>query len=227
MTTPVPITVIDLMRNIAHIRMSDGAREKMRQMLHKFAAEQRAAGAAEVMQQNKDLLHSVELLREENARLRRSLVNCALAVGAVASDRSSIDFLELIPEEVRLCFEKNYAAIEQLRAELAAAKESEQRWHKLADERSAEIVALDSELAATKHQLRAVNLARESLLNILMGINNTILPRIIVHTDGKKYQFRPPEFDPWEILQSLSDRIRAIPDEIYAAIEAQKNVKKN
>lgn len=80
----------------------------VRTMIEQFAAQQRADATRE--------------LQRDNLRIIRALVNCALAVGASASDHSTIEFLELIPEEVRLSFSAKYDAIEKLRAELAAAK---------------------------------------------------------------------------------------------------------
>ncbi|WP_088158132.1 hypothetical protein [Achromobacter xylosoxidans] len=58
----------------------------------------------------------------------------------------------------------------------------------------------------------------ERLIAILVGIHGLTLPAPI-QVDGKTYVFTPPEAV--EILRGLSDRIRAIPDEIAAALAAQ------
>lgn len=52
---------------------------------------------------------------------------------------------------------------------------------------------------------------------ILTGIHALLNPPIVTDSDGKKFVFRSPLAH--EQIQELSDRIRAIPDEI-AAIES-------
>lgn len=69
-----------------------------------------------------------------------------------------------------------------------------------------------------RHQLAYERAKNERLLAILVGIHGLTLPAPI-EVDGKTYVFTPPEAV--EILRGLSDRIRAIPDEI-AAIAQQK-----
>lgn len=69
-----------------------------------------------------------------------------------------------------------------------------------------------------RHQLAHERAKNERLIAILVGIHNLTLPAPI-EVDGKTYVFTPPEAV--EILRGLSERIRAIPDEI-AAIAQQK-----
>lgn len=63
------------------------------------------------------------------------------------------------------------------------------------------------------HQLAYERAKNKRLLDILVGIHNLTLPAPI-EVDGKTYMFTPP--GAVEILRGLSDRIRAIPDEIAA-----------
>lgn len=69
-----------------------------------------------------------------------------------------------------------------------------------------------------RHQLAYERAKNERLIAILVGIHGLTLPAPI-QVDGTTYVFTPPEAV--EILRGLSDRIRAIPDEIAAALAAQ------
>ena len=51
---------------------------------------------------------------------------------------------------------------------------------------------------------------------VLTGIYNLMYPPVFTTPDGIKMAFRPKALDPHEILQELSDRIRAVPDQIAA-----------
>ena len=65
-------------------------------------------------------------------------------------------------------------------------------------------------------------LARFDRLAVLLsGIHSLLYPAPITANDGRVMVFRPKSIDPHEILQELSDRIRALPDEL-AAIASQK-----
>ena len=58
----------------------------------------------------------------------------------------------------------------------------------------------------------------EISVRILSGIHALLSPPHISTPDGKTWAFRPKSIDPHEILQELSDRIRAIPDKLKAEL---------
>lgn len=94
----------------------------------------------------------------------------------------------------------------QLRQELAEA------W-KLVDQykRAAEVHAAERDHAKACYD-RAVK--------ILTGIHALLYPPRVTRDDGKTFEFHSPHVH--EQMQALSDRIRAIPDEIAAAAETQE-----
>jgi hypothetical protein len=57
----------------------------------------------------------------------------------------------------------------------------------------------------------------ESAVKLLTGIHTLLYPAPVKTADGRTMVFRPKDPDPHEILQELSDRIRALPDEIERA----------
>ena len=54
----------------------------------------------------------------------------------------------------------------------------------------------------------------EQAVSSLAGIHSLMYPAPIRMEDGRTMVFRPNHPDPHKVLQELSDRIRAIPDEI-------------
>lgn len=56
----------------------------------------------------------------------------------------------------------------------------------------------------------------EHVSRILSGIHALMYPAPFTLSDGRTVVFRPKDPGPHEILQALSDRIRAIPDEVAA-----------
>ena len=62
----------------------------------------------------------------------------------------------------------------------------------------------------------------DNCVRILSGIHALLYPPPINTPDGRTMVFRPKGLDTHEVLQELSDRIRAIPDEIAAAIRAKE-----
>lgn len=56
----------------------------------------------------------------------------------------------------------------------------------------------------------------ESAVRLLTGIHALLYPAPIKTPDGRTMVFRPKDPDPHQVLQELSDRIRALPDEIAA-----------
>lgn len=56
----------------------------------------------------------------------------------------------------------------------------------------------------------------DSATKLLMSIRALLYPPPVELPDGRTMAFRPKSIDPHEVLQELSDRIRALPDEIRA-----------
>lgn len=92
--------------------------------------------------------------------------------------------------------------------------------------------ALLRQLSAERDQLRAeverLRVEREHwhksfehVSRILSGIHALMYPEPFTLSDGRTVVFRPKDPGPHEILQALSDRIRAIPDEVAAIDHAR------
>jgi hypothetical protein len=73
-----------------------------------------------------------------------------------------------------------------------------------------------SENKALRYERDVARAKFDRTVKILVGIHNLISPPI-QEVNGKRYQFRSPIIE--EQMQALSDRIRAIPDEI-AVVDA-------
>ena len=103
-----------------------------------------------------------------------------------------------------------YAGVEMLQyaGEVSAAKD-------------AEIERLRAEVAVLKAENAHARDCLNSATTLLIGIHSLMYPPEITTADGRVMVFRPKSIDPHEILQGLSDRIRALPDEL-AALAARK-----
>ena len=66
-------------------------------------------------------------------------------------------------------------------------------------------------LRAERDRARA---GAESAARLLAGIYSLLYPAPVILEDGRQMAFRPKSLDPHEVLQELSDRIRALPDEM-------------
>lgn len=66
-------------------------------------------------------------------------------------------------------------------------------------------------LRAERDQARA---SVDHAVQLLTGIHALLYPSPITTPDGHTLVFRPKDPDPHEVLQALSDRIRAVPDEL-------------
>jgi len=79
-------------------------------------------------------------------------------------------------------------------------------------------VNLNDEAADEIERLRAErDSARakvEYTTRLLAGIHALLYPPPVTTADGRTMVFRPKTLDPHEVLQELSDRIRALPDEL-------------
>ncbi len=81
-----------------------------------------------------------------------------------------------------------------------------------------QVEALQRERDALSMECERRQQFAESAVRVLSSIHALLYPAQVVTTDaGKIYVFRPTTIDPHEILQALSNRIRAIPSEIDAA----------
>ena len=54
----------------------------------------------------------------------------------------------------------------------------------------------------------------DAAVKLLTGIHSLLYPAPVNTADGRTMVFRPSSPDPHEVLQELSDRIRALPDEM-------------
>ena len=54
----------------------------------------------------------------------------------------------------------------------------------------------------------------DNAVKLLTGIHALLYPAPVTAGDGRTMVFRPKDPDPHEVLQALSDRIRALPDEL-------------
>lgn len=54
----------------------------------------------------------------------------------------------------------------------------------------------------------------EEAIKLLTGIHSLMYPAPTALPDGRVMVFRPTSPDPHDVLQALSDRIRALPDEL-------------
>ena len=69
-------------------------------------------------------------------------------------------------------------------------------------------------LTAERDRARA---SYDSAVKLLTSIHALLYPAPITTADGSTMVFRPKGIDPHEVLQELSDRIRAVPDELAKA----------
>lgn len=76
------------------------------------------------------------------------------------------------------------------------------------------LVAMAQGAVRYKHERDHARAQLDRSVKILSGIHSLINPPMVTH-DGKAYEFQSPLIQ--EQLQALSDRIRAIPDELDAS----------
>lgn len=113
-------------------------------------------------------------------------------------------------------------------------EKNRQQAERIAELQSAHAVAVEiaAQYAAQRDQLRAeverLRVEREHwhksfehVSRILSGIHALMYPEPFTLSDGRTVVFRPKDPGPHEILQALSDRIRAIPDEVAAIDHAR------
>ena len=81
---------------------------------------------------------------------------------------------------------------------------------------AAELCRLHAENEALRYERDQARAHHMGAVSVLTGIHNLLYPPVFTTPDGIKMAFRPKKLDPHEILQELSDRIRAVPDQIAA-----------
>ena len=100
------------------------------------------------------------------------------------------------------------------------------------DERGPDADAVASELRRLHRECEMLSIERdharimyENAVKLLTGINSLLYPPATRLPDGRTMVFRPTDPDPHALLQELSDRIRALPDEIAAIAKREQNDK--
>ena len=86
-------------------------------------------------------------------------------------------------------------------------------------DREERILYMTKNNEALLHHLERERVKSESLLDILMGIHALLYPPRVTLADGRVFAFHSPIVE--EQMQALSDRIRAIPEELRKAQEVQ------
>lgn len=77
-------------------------------------------------------------------------------------------------------------------------------------------VSLQSQVDALRYERDHARATKDKAVQLLVAIHSLLYPPYIKTADGRTMAFRPKSPDPHEVLQELSDRIRALPDELAA-----------
>ena len=113
----------------------------------------------------------------------------------------------------------------EAQAGLAASQAECERLSSMIDHQRDEAIEMErmlrAELAASQAECENARHRRDHLVNALSGIYALLYPAPITTPDGQVMMFRPNGPDPHAVLQELSDRIRAIPATIDAAIAGE------
>ena len=104
-----------------------------------------------------------------------------------------------------------YCAVRRLNGPLCPSTPAPPQRPLLTDE---ELQKLKRECEYLRIERDHARIMHQRYLGLLTGIYNLLYPPPITLPDGKVMAFRPNDLDPHEALQELSDRIRALPDEI-------------
>jgi hypothetical protein len=99
-------------------------------------------------------------------------------------------------------------------AEVEGWKASAENRLLIQGEREKTIAELREQVTILQHEVDAARHSKERAVRILTGIHALLHPPIFTDRDGKMWQFKSPIIE--EQMQALSDRIRAIPEEIDA-----------
>lgn len=77
-----------------------------------------------------------------------------------------------------------------------------------------EVSDLRRQLEVALRQRDAAIARCDSSAAILIGIHSLLYPPLIKLGDGRVFAFRPVSLNPHDLMQELSDRIRAVPEAI-------------
>lgn len=86
--------------------------------------------------------------------------------------------------------------------------------------RDARIAELERENERVRIELRAARRRADGTTDMLLRIHALLYPSLSALPNGTMMAFRPKSIDPHEVLQEISDRIRALPNEIYTLDKA-------
>lgn len=75
---------------------------------------------------------------------------------------------------------------------------------------------LERKCEILRSKLNHERACRENAVNLIAGIHSLMYPAPVNTPDGRTMVFRPKDPDPHQVLQELSDRIRALPDQLSA-----------
>ena len=87
----------------------------------------------------------------------------------------------------------------------------------------AELANLIYENEIFSHELDRLRSTLDNAVNLLSRSHALLYPPHITTSDGKVHMFRPTNVDPHVVLQELSDRIRALPEEIASMQRSIEN----
>lgn len=93
------------------------------------------------------------------------------------------------------------------------------------DDAAAELRRLHYERERLIIEREHARIMYEHSVELLISIHSLLYPPATKLPDGRTMVFRPKDPDPHTILQALSDRIRALPDEIAAFAKAESEKK--
>lgn len=79
------------------------------------------------------------------------------------------------------------------------------------------VAAYMAERNQARDRVRHLRAQVDNAAALLTGIHSLLYPAPITTPDGRTMLFRPKDPDPHEVLQELSDRIRALPEKLAAA----------
>lgn len=94
----------------------------------------------------------------------------------------------------------------------------------LCDEAAEVIERLARQNEIAQYERKRANARVDNAVEIFTKIHSLLYPPRITDGNGVTYEFKYPG-DPHELLQALSDRIRAIPDEVAELKQGVDNVR--
>ena len=144
------------------------------------------------------------------------------------TDAQAIEAIESLDDYARMMVgvdpsgprELLYRYLEQAklaRADAERTARNRDMWKSQCERQAEQLASIrrvrDYELQRTRAQV-------DNAVWLLTGIHSLLYPAPITTPDGRTLVFRPSNPAPHEVLQELSDRIRALPDELAATATA-------